>query len=58
MVTVDLDEKEVVVDLDEATLADAPGFDKDNWPDLGDLGWVEDVYRHYGREPYWITVTS
>jgi len=53
MVTVDTDNHELVVDLDKKTLEDAPGFDKDNWPDTTDMSWVVDVYRYYGREPYW-----
>ena len=53
MVTVDTDNHELVVDLDKETLEEAPGFDKDNWPDTTDMTWVVDVYRYYGRDPYW-----
>jgi sporulation protein YlmC with PRC-barrel domain len=36
MLTVDTDSKEVVIDLSKETLENAPGFDKDNWPDIHD----------------------
>ena len=53
MLTVDTDNKEVVLDVSKETLENAPGFDKDNWPDIHDRTWVADVYRYYGHDPYW-----
>ncbi|MFP3883552.1 MAG: PRC-barrel domain-containing protein [Actinomycetota bacterium] len=53
LLTVDTDEEAVVLDLSKETLENAPGFDKDNWPNIHDRSWVGDVYRYYGREPYW-----
>lgn len=53
LLTIDTDNKDVVLDLSKETLENAPGFDKDNWPDVHDRSWVGDVYRYYGREPYW-----
>lgn len=53
MLNVDTENKEIVVDLSKETLENAPGFDKDNWPDLHDRTWVADVYRYYGSDPYW-----
>lgn len=58
IIKVDTDEKVVIVDVEEDAIKNAPGFDKDNWPDLADLTWVEDVYRYYGREPYWVTASG
>ena len=51
--TVDEDEKCFVLDVDKKVLESAPGFDPDNWPDLTDPTWANDVYRHYGAAPYW-----
>ena len=51
--SVDTDNKEIVVDVDAETLQDAPGFDKDNWPDTTDPAWIAGVYSHYGSQPYW-----
>lgn len=53
LLTVDTENKEIVVDISKETLENAPGFDHDNWPDVHDRSWVGDVYRYYGREPYW-----
>lgn len=53
MLSVDTENKEVVLDLSKEALENAPGFDKDNWPDIHDRSWVGDVYRHYGQDPYW-----
>ena len=51
--TVDEDEKCFVLDVDKQTLETAPGFDKDNWPDMADTTWGANIYRHYGTNPYW-----
>lgn len=53
LLTVDTDAHEVVVDVSKELLENAPGFDKDNWPEIDDRNWIGDVYRYYGREPYW-----
>ncbi|HLA75208.1 MAG TPA: PRC-barrel domain-containing protein [Gammaproteobacteria bacterium] len=51
--TIDADEHAFVLDVDKDTLENAPGFDKDNWPDMADRRWGEQVYSYYGRKPYW-----
>jgi len=50
---VDEDEKCFILDLNKKTLESAPGFDKDNWPDMADTTWGSEVYRYYGATPYW-----
>jgi sporulation protein YlmC with PRC-barrel domain len=50
---VDEDEKCLILNVDKRTLETAPGFDKDNWPDMADVSWGSSVYRHYGTTPYW-----
>jgi sporulation protein YlmC with PRC-barrel domain len=52
LITVDSEREEIVLDISKETLENAPGFDKDNWPDVHDRDWVDDVYRYYGSEPY------
>jgi len=49
----DEDEKEFILNVDKRTLETAPGFDKDNWPDMTNPSWAEGVFRHYGTTPYW-----
>jgi sporulation protein YlmC with PRC-barrel domain len=51
--TVDEDEQCFILDVDKETLKSAPGFDKDNWPDMADVSWGESIYTHYGATPYW-----
>jgi sporulation protein YlmC with PRC-barrel domain len=53
LLSVDTDNHEIVVDVSKDLLRQAPGFDKDNWPDINDRAWVGEVYRYYGRDPYW-----
>jgi sporulation protein YlmC with PRC-barrel domain len=39
-----------ILDQSKAKLEKAPGFDKSNWPDIGDQGWQEGIrafYRHH-----------
>jgi sporulation protein YlmC with PRC-barrel domain len=50
---VDEDKKCFVLDVDKKTLESAPGFDKDNWPDMTDTTWGTEVYAYYGIIPYW-----
>lgn len=47
------DEHAFVLDVDQETLKNAPGFDKDNWPRTPDREWLTGVYDYYGYEPYW-----
>ena len=50
---VDEDEKCLILDVSKSTLESAPGFDKDNWPDMANTTWRSEVYHHYGASPYW-----
>jgi len=49
----DQDDHEFILDVDKATLEQAPGFDKDNWPDMADPTWGAQIHSHYGYKPYW-----
>ncbi len=51
--TLDEAEKEFVLNVDRKVLEDAPGFDKNNWPDMADPEFGRQVYGHYGYKPYW-----
>jgi sporulation protein YlmC with PRC-barrel domain len=50
---VDTRNKVIVLDVDKQSLENAPGFDKDNWPDTSDHAWLVNVYNYYGSSPYW-----
>jgi sporulation protein YlmC with PRC-barrel domain len=51
------EEKAFVINIDKETLENAPGFDKDNWPQTppGDDDWLTSVYNYYDTTPYWET---
>jgi len=50
---VDEDEKCFILNVDKRTLENAPGFDKDNWPDMADVTWGSEIFTYYGATPYW-----
>ena len=41
------------LDIAKERLEAAPGFDSDHWPSMSDEKWNRDVYKYYGRSPYW-----
>lgn len=43
----------LVLDIDKESLENAPGFDRDHWPQNPDRTFISAVYSHYGHEPYW-----
>jgi sporulation protein YlmC with PRC-barrel domain len=54
----DEDEKCFILDVDRERLETAPGFDKDNWPDLADPNFRSGFTPYgavpYGAVPYWL----
>jgi sporulation protein YlmC with PRC-barrel domain len=50
---IDEDEKAMILDVDKQRLENAPGFDKDNWPDMADRTWAVSIHRYYGTETGW-----
>jgi sporulation protein YlmC with PRC-barrel domain len=42
------DQKAVVLDVSKKDLKKAPGFDKNNWPDLGSPEMAIVIYEYYG----------
>ena len=47
------EEEYFLLDVDKQVLEDAPGFDKDNWPDFSDSNWGQGIHDHYSTTPYW-----
>jgi sporulation protein YlmC with PRC-barrel domain len=50
-----------IIDQSKAKLEKAPGFDKDNWPDVGDKSWgagIYEFYRHHVPTPPDICVSG
>ena len=50
---VDAERQRLLLDVDKERLKEAPGFDKDNWPDFADSTLGQNIYGFYGRKPYW-----
>jgi len=49
---VDEDEKCFILNVDRRTIEQAPGFDKDNWPDMSDASWGAEIIAYYKVVPY------
>jgi sporulation protein YlmC with PRC-barrel domain len=45
----DTENKRFKLDIDKERLENAPGFDKDNWPDMVDNTWRELIHSYYNR---------
>jgi sporulation protein YlmC with PRC-barrel domain len=41
------------LDANQEKLKNAPGFDKNNWPDMANREWGMTVHEYYGQKPYW-----
>ena len=50
--TLDTDNKRFVLDVSKDRLENAPGFDKDQWPDMADATWNKQIHDYYGVTPY------
>ena len=50
---VDPENHRFVLDIERERLEQAPGFDKDDWPDPADLEYRRAVFVYYGHDPYW-----
>jgi sporulation protein YlmC with PRC-barrel domain len=50
--TLDTENKRFVLNVDKESLKDAPGFDKDKWPDMADRAWAEQIHSYYGTKSY------
>jgi sporulation protein YlmC with PRC-barrel domain len=49
----DPDERRFVLDEPKERLESAPGFDKNDWPDLADRTLGAEIYDYYGVQQYW-----
>lgn len=49
--TLDTQNKRFVLKVDKDALKNAPGFDKDNWPDMADASWNKEIHSYYGTQP-------
>jgi hypothetical protein len=49
--TLDTENKRFVLDVEKNRLENAPGFDKDDWPDMADPTWAKGIHAYYGTTP-------
>jgi len=47
------DKDTFVLAMDKERLKNAPGFDKNNWPQMASREWVTNLYTYYNIPPYW-----
>jgi sporulation protein YlmC with PRC-barrel domain len=47
----DKDNKRFMLDVALDRLKDAPGFDKDQWPNMADANWNATVESYFGQQP-------
>ena len=52
-ITYDKNNECFILNVDKDRLKDAPGFDKDHWPDMADRTWGQSISDFYGSRPYW-----
>ena len=49
----DMIEHVFILNVPKERLKQAPGFDKDHWPDVADRTWQQEVLGFYNVAPYW-----
>jgi sporulation protein YlmC with PRC-barrel domain len=50
--TLDTENKRFILKVDKERLGSAPGFNKDDWPDMADPTWQNSVHSYYGTKSY------
>ena len=46
--TLDPAHKRLTLNIDKERIENAPGFDKDDWPDMANQTWASQVHSYYG----------
>jgi sporulation protein YlmC with PRC-barrel domain len=47
----DAENKRFTLDVNKDRLENAPGFDKDSWPNMADPVWENEIHAYYGTTP-------
>jgi sporulation protein YlmC with PRC-barrel domain len=50
--TLDTENKRFLLDVEQERLESAPGFNKDDWPNMADPTWQNTITSYYGTKPY------
>lgn len=51
--TLDTTHKCFVLNVSAEKVKQAPGFDKDHWPAMADIGWATTLHEYYGTRAHW-----
>ena len=51
--TVDTAHERFILNIDKEELKNAPGFDKDAWPNMADKKWAAQIHDYYDTRPYY-----
>ncbi len=51
--TLDADHHNFCLDISKERLRNAPGFDKENWPENADRSLATEVHSYFKARPYW-----
>lgn len=43
--------KRFILNIEKARLENAPGFDQDDWPDMADQSWRDEIKAYYETQP-------
>lgn len=46
--TLDTENKRFILNVSKERLQNAPGFDKNSWPNMSDTTWAEGIHTYYG----------
>ncbi|MCK7593819.1 PRC-barrel domain-containing protein [Pseudomarimonas salicorniae] len=49
--SLDVEKKRFLLDVDKERLKAAPGFDADNWPNMANADWADSIHSYYGVAP-------
>lgn len=52
------DYKNVLLNINSGQINDANGFDSNNWPNIIDQRWGQQIHDAYGQRPYWQIETT
>lgn len=44
--------KRFTLNVERDRLENAPGFNKDKWPNMADQTWASEIHSYYGTKPY------
>jgi sporulation protein YlmC with PRC-barrel domain len=48
--TLDTENKRFKLNVEADRLKNAPGFDKDQWPNMADSAWAKSIHSYYGTQ--------